>query len=474
VRVLPFLIALVFGEMTASAASSPDPSKLSYAALPEFRMPDYSRVELGNGLVVYLLHDPAATVIRVTAMIRGGDRDDPVGKEGFAQALAAALSAGRASAAGNTNGIELIGASLEIAAEADVLRLEGEALPENTESLLMFIAQLHSLQVGDKEVATAVQTVRNHLAGQRKIARNAFIDSIERVLCGNSPDCVRRPTDKSLRGITAEDILDACRTRLIPSNTIVVVSAGMDREALAQTVAKTLGAWKGPAAPASTQARANETHPPVRVGETYFLQWRGLKQSWVAFARPGIQYDDPEYAAVAVADRILGNGPDARLHTKIRSEMGLSYLAGSHFQPGYRRAGILALAAGTQPSEAVHVLTIMKNLLQAFADGAISEQDVDRARESLINRVPFDYAYSRRLTDRLLLPEIYAFPIDVFAQYEKRLRGITLSDVKRAAKRWFDPAQYSAFILGDGSSMDLGNLEHNLPLIRRDIQSTDY
>jgi len=61
-----------------------------------------------------------------------------------------------------------------------------------------------------------------------------------------------------------------------------------------------------------------------------------------------------------------------------------------------------------------------------------------------------------------------------FIQFEKSLRKITLPDVKRAAKRWFDPAQYSACIPGDVSSMDLSNPEHNPPPIRRDIQSTDY
>jgi hypothetical protein len=70
---------------------------------------------------------------------------------------------------------------------------------------------------------------------------------------------------------------------------------------------------------------------------------------------------------------IPGNG------TKIRSELGHSYLASAHFQPGYGRVGIPALAAGTQPSEAVHVLTIMKNLLQAFADG--------RSRQGVVHSI---------------------------------------------------------------------------------------
>jgi hypothetical protein len=62
----------------------PDPQKLKYPALT-FSPPEPQRVELENGMVLYVLEDRELPVVNISAVIRVGSARDPEGREGLAE-----------------------------------------------------------------------------------------------------------------------------------------------------------------------------------------------------------------------------------------------------------------------------------------------------------------------------------------------------------------------------------------------------
>ena len=91
------------------------------------------------------------------------------------------------------------------------------------------------------------------------------------------------------------------------------------------------GTWKSasaPAADAATAAKAAETQPRVIV-----VDMPDAGQAAVIVGRRGIRRTDPAYMQAIVANSVLGAGYSSRLNQEIRIKRGLSYGAGSSFEP---------------------------------------------------------------------------------------------------------------------------------------------
>jgi zinc protease len=94
---------------------------------------------------------------------------------------------------------------------------------------------------------------------------------------------------------------------------------------------------------------------------------------------------DPDYAALAVAERILGGGPEARIPARLREKEGLSYSAGSYLQPGQiDDLGSLGVYAIFPPQALAKVRTALDEELARALDAGFTADEVAAAKRALI------------------------------------------------------------------------------------------
>ena len=94
------LILLTFAFVAVATAqpappSWPDPFEMTFGELDEVTL-EPERVELSNGMVVYLLEDPALPLIEGLAYVRAPSLYDPEGETGLAAVTADLLRTGGA------------------------------------------------------------------------------------------------------------------------------------------------------------------------------------------------------------------------------------------------------------------------------------------------------------------------------------------------------------------------------------------
>ena len=89
---LGLVLAFMFVQ-PADAAKRPW-EKFKYPALGEIKIPDYERVEMANGMVVYLAEDHEFPLIELSATIRAGGLLEPADQVGLASIVGTVLRTG--------------------------------------------------------------------------------------------------------------------------------------------------------------------------------------------------------------------------------------------------------------------------------------------------------------------------------------------------------------------------------------------
>lgn len=109
---------------------------------------------------------------------------------------------------------------------------------------------------------------------------------------------------------------------------------------------------------------------------------RPLEQAVVALAMPGLVANDDRRYQMAVLSSVLGGGMSSRLFQEVREKRGLAYSVYS-FQSSYADAGMFGMAAGTSPSSASEVASLLLGQLELVASNGITPAELARTAGNL-------------------------------------------------------------------------------------------
>ncbi|MGB5081372.1 MAG: pitrilysin family protein [Burkholderiales bacterium] len=219
-----------------------------------------------------------------------------------------------------------------------------------------------------------------------------------------------------------------------PDNAVVLVSGRIDEPAVLGRVQKHFGAIPKPA----RQLLQTYTVEPTQDGErTVTLRRAGDVQLAAALYHmpPGTH---PQYAAVDVLVGVLNHVPSGRLH-KALVEPGLaSSVFGTERQQ--REAGFAYFGASVPRDASLQAARdALLGVLEGFARHPVTEEEVARARQRLLNDIELALADSRELT--AVLSE-YAGIGDwrMLFLHRDRLKQVTAAEVQAVAISYLKPA----------------------------------
>ena len=130
-----------------------------------------------------------------------------------------------------------------------------------------------------------------------------------------------------------------------------------------------------PKAKATRPRPANYT--PVAVSKR-----KRTEQNQFCVAFPSCRSGSDERFAMNLLSTALGGGVSSRLFQNIREKYGLCYSIYS-FQSGFLDTGILAVATAVARDTEVKALGLIGDELKRLADGGITQEELNRAREQL-------------------------------------------------------------------------------------------
>ncbi len=230
------------------------------------------------------------------------------------------------------------------------------------------------------------------------------------------------------------------------SNAELAIVGDFDPEAMKALVTELFGNWKSPA----PYARVPD---PYRVAKPAALRLVVPdKANAIVIGNEHWQINDtnPDYAALLVANFIVGESPSSRIFERLRQKEGLSYGAGTFFQPSSfeanSRFGMYAIFA---PQNLDKVRTafaeeIARVLKDGFTDAEVTDAKTAVIHERKLGRSE-DGPVADALTSQAYLGRTYAVSAAVDAAIEK----LTTAEVNAAIRKYLKSADFTYAFAGD-------------------------
>lgn len=461
-----FLLLL---SLPACAPSLPKhPDQLSFPEL-EFQVPDVEKLELANGIRLYLKEDDELPLVQVTALVGAGSIGVSSRLAGFADIYPEAWRTGgtaETSAAQLEERLDRLAANLTASMDTYSSQLDLSIRREDFEAGLQIMADLlrsPAFSAESLELARlkAIENVRRQNDIPASIAQRLMMAS----LYPGHP-LGESPTIASLQRIERRHLETFHADHFRPNNLMLAVSGDFDREQLLEQLENFFGDW--PAGEVVEQPL-----PPVPENRNGTIQVvdKDLSQTTIRVGDVGLTKDNPDQYAVRVMNFILGGGGfNSRLMQEVRSDRGLAYSAYSYFQIGRRLPGPFIAGTETRNASVIQVLDLMQEIMRDMRESQVSREELRIARESLVNSFVFGFDDSHAVVSQQMRLDFFGYPQDYLQSYRTRIAAVSAADVQRVAQRYLHPERQQIVLVGDAEvfAEDLESFGQSIEMISVD------
>jgi len=428
--------------------------KIPVPKLHEFKPQQPKRIELKNGIVIFLQEDHELPFVSGSVLIPGGSRDESTARAGLVGLYGQAWrTSGTAKVDGDAldDLLEAKAAHIETAGDDDSTAISWDSLKGDADQVFSLALDLllhpkfnaEKLELAQQQEATGIVR-RNDDEGA--IAER---ESAKLVYGVNSP-YTRQPELATIGAVTVDD-LKAWHDRTIGGKLIVGISGDFDPVAME---AKLRAAFEG-LPPAKPEPPRHDVFPGPKPG-VYFINKEDVNQSNVEIVAMGIDRHNPDVPAVAVMNQILGGGFASRLFQKVRTELGLSYAVEGGISFAYDHPGPFNAMALPQSPKTVDATKAVLAEIASLNTKPFTEEEVARAKDNLLSSFLFRYDTREKVLGERERLEFYGYPADYLETYQAALTKISVADVAAVAKKYIHPDKLAVLVVGNGAEIKPG------------------
>jgi zinc protease len=197
--------------------------------------------------------------------------------------------------------------------------------------------------------------------------------------------------------------------------------------------------------------------PELRRSGGVFVVQKPVNQSSLVMGQPGgvLQRDDPEYYASQVANFILGgSGLSSRIATRVRTEEGLAYSAGTVWVAGTRHERVFGAFAQTRGEATIATANLIRQTLEAARREPPTADEVKLAIDYTANGFVFAFENPAQVVTRQMSYRLAGLPEDWLERYLAGIQQVTPAAVHEVVRRHIRPEDWTFVIVGDTTRYD--------------------
>jgi predicted Zn-dependent peptidase len=233
-------------------------------------------------------------------------------------------------------------------------------------------------------------------------------------------------TEKSVAGLTRDDILEFANAHYRLPNLVMGAAGAIDEDALLRAVTPRL------TLPADLDGVAAVEAPAALKGPTVLLRKQRTEQAHICFGVRALSYLDPDRYALDLMNTVLGEGMSSRLFLNIREKLGLAYDVHS-FTQKQRDTGYLGVYLGVDPSRAVRAVEAAIAELREMASNELAEDELDKAKEFTKGRLRLELETTNGVAFWLTYQQLVMGEIRAIEDELAMVDAVTAADVRRVA-----------------------------------------
>lgn len=409
------------------------------------KLPPYKKTKLKNGLTLLLMEQHEVPLISVNLVLRAGSVADPAGKEGLASLTAGLLRKGTKTRTADQFSAELdfIGGQFGANASADSSAAFAEFMKKDMGKGLDLLADVLLNPTFPQDEVTKMLKQRVDSARAAKDQAQAVIGNYYNAyLFGAHP--YGRPTggdEKSLAGLTREDVAKFYDTYYTPGGTILGVAGDFNTAEMEKLLTDKFGAWPAKAAPAVSLPEP----PPAQGKRLLLVDKPDSTQTYFYIGNIGITRTNADRVWVDVVNTLFGGRFTSMLNSELRIKSGLTYGARSFFTPRKVR-GPFAIATYTRNATTEKAMDMALDILKRLHEKGITEEELKSVKSYIKGQFPPSIETTDQLARLLAELEFYGLDEREISGFYAKVDAMTLADAKRIVQQYF-PLDNLVFVL---------------------------
>jgi zinc protease len=438
---------------TKHVAPAPQWKKISIPALPAFKPQQPKRIQLANGMVIFLQEDHELPLINGSARIRGGSVSEPAEKTGLLGLFGEVWrTGGTKSQTGDQldDSLEVRAARVETGDGQDSTTIGWSCLKADQDSVFaVFVDLLMNPEFRADKLEIAQQGAYDAISRRNDSAGGIAAREATRLAYGADNPYARIEEYVTIAAVTRQDLLDWHKKYVHPNNIILGVTGDFDTAAMEAKLRAAFESWpKGPDA-----GKENIQFHSAKPGY-YLVPKDDVNQSNIHMVSLGITRDNPDFYAINVFNEAFGGGFSSRLFNDIRTKRGLAYGVGGGIGANFGHPGILQIDLGTKSQTTVEAIRALDEDIADLATHPITETEVKHAQDAILNAFVFRLDSPEKILGERTTYEFYGYPADWLDKFPAEIGKVTAADVNRVAAKYLHRDQMAVLVVGNTKEFD--------------------
>ena len=438
---------------STAAGQATDLQQIKIPQLPPFHPKEPKRIQLPNGMVIFLQEDHELPLIDGTARIRGGSREEPAKKVGLVELYGEVWrTGGTKTQTGDQldDFLEARAAKVETAGGVDSTSIGWSCLKGDFDDVFKVFLELlrdpafrpEKLQLAQGEAFDAISR-RNDNPAQitsREALKLAF---------GANNPYARVPEYATVAAVTPQDLMNWHKEHVYPNYIILGISGDFDSAQMEARLRQEFGSWARGAA----WKKAEIEFHPAKPGY-YLVEKKDVNQSNIRMVGLGTMRDNPDYYPIEVFNEAFGGGFSSRLFQDIRTKRGLAYGVGGGVGTAFDHPGITRIAMGTKSETTVEAIQALYQDIDDLQKDPIGDEELKKAKDSILNSFIFNFDTPEKVLHERMAYEFYGYPADFLERYRAGVEKVSTADVARIPPKYIHEEQFPVLVVGNPAEFD--------------------
>ena len=450
---LILVTAATVASIPRATSQATDWKQIPIPTLPSFHPPQPKRVQLSNGMVIFLQEDHELPLINGSARIRGGSSNEPAAKVGVVDLFGEVWRTGGTKAQTGDqldDFLEVRAAKVETGGGIDSTTISLSCLKGDFDDVFKVFADLlqhpefraDKLDLAQKQADDSISR-RNDEIGEiaaREAAKLAY---------GANNPYAREPEYSTIAAITRQDLIDWHKTYVHPNHIILGISGDFDSATMEAKLRAAFESW-----PAGAELPKDEVKFQPAPAGYYLIPKEDVNQSSIHMVALGTTRNNPDYYAISVFNEAFGGGFSSRLFNDIRTKRGLAYNVGGGIGTNFGHPGILQFVAGTKSQSTIESIQALDEDIDNVTKNPINEDEIKQAKDAILNAFIFRLDSPDKVLAERMTYEFYGYPADWLDKYPAEIQKVTAADVNRVATKYIHRDQLAVLVVGNTKEFD--------------------
>jgi zinc protease len=447
-------VAILAGALVPKAtAQATSWQQIPIPPLPAFHPQEPKRIELPNGMVIFLQEDHELPIIDGIARIHGGSRSEPASKAGMLDIYGEVWRTGGTKAQTGDqidDYLEIRAAKVETGNNADSTTISWSCLKGDFDDVFKaFNDLLREPEFRADKVDLAQKEMDDGISRRNDDVSGIASRESKKLAYGANNPYAREPEYATVAAVTRQDLIDWHHAHVHPNNIVMGIVGDFDSAAMEAKLRQAFGAWpKGPAV-----AKDEIDFQPAKAGY-YQIPKEDVNQSSIDMTDLGIRRDNPDFYATQVFNEAFGGGFSSRLFKSIRTAQGLAYGVGGGIGSAFDHPGIVRISMSTKSASTVESIQALFKEIDNLETNPISDEEIKRAKDSILNSFVFNFDSPEKVLRERMAYEFYGYPADYLERYRAGIEKVGKEDVAHAASKYLHKDKLAVLVVGNTADFD--------------------